>query len=676
MCGIAGYFDKNLKANTQIVNRMLTRIHHRGPDECGIYTNNNVGLGSVRLSVIDIAGGQQPMPNENLNLWIVYNGEVFNYIELRNELERKGHNFRTQSDTEVVIHLYEEYGEKCLSMLNGQFAFTIWDKNKNELFVARDRVGIKPLFYYHSTGLFVFGSEIKAIFEHPKVSRSILAEGINETFTFWSTITPSTVFENIKECPPGHYIKVSSRGIEVAKYWQLTFATKQNYFQGSFEDAVAKFDLLFHDAVKIRLQADVPVAAYLSGGIDSCVTTSYIKKISPNTLKTFSIGFAEKEFDESYFQNIASEYFNTSHTGFKCTAKEIAENLPKVVWHCEIPLLRTSPSPMYSLSKLVHNNNIKAVITGEGADELLAGYNIFKENKIRHFWSKYPDSRIRPLLLKKLYPYIPALQNANSNVLRMFFSYKLEETSSPIYSHLLRWKNTSNINRHLSLQMLDKLSSFNPYSNLLNNLNGNLEKLDPLAKAQFIEMSVFLSGYLLSSQGDRMGMANSVEGRYPFLDHRVIEFCASLPPDYKLKGLNEKVLLKTLMKGKLPFDILNRSKQAYRAPVVNCFLGEEAPEYVKEVLSPESLREANIFNPNSVSGLLRKMNSGKAYSEIDNMAITAIITTQLLYKQFIKEFRHLNSSELIDYNFRSELNYKGKNNVNKASILKEYSKIE
>ncbi len=641
MCGIAGYFDRSLKADTQTVNNMLTRIHHRGTDEYGIYTDDNIGIGSVKLRTKNIAEDQQPMSNEKSNLWIVCDGEVFNNTELRNELERKGHIFKTESDTEVIIHLYEEYGEKCLPMLNGQFAFIIWDNNKRELFMARDQIGIRPLFYYHSTNLFVFGSEIKAIFEHPKVSRSISAEGINETFTFWSTITPSTVFENIKECPPGHFIKVNNRQIEVNKYWQLAFATKENYFQGSLEDAVATFDLLFYDAVKIRMKTDVPVAAYLSGGIDSSIIAAYMKKINPGILKTFSVGFADKEFDESHFQNIVSKYFSTNHNGIRCTTKEIAENFPKVVWYSETPLLRTSPSPMYSLSKLVHDDNMKVVITGEGADELLAGYNIFKENKIRHFWSKFPNSKIRPLLLRKLYPYIPALQGTNLNILRMFYAYKLEETSSPIYSHLLRWKNTSNINKHLSSQMLEKLSSFDPYSNLLKNLNGNLDNLDPLAKAQYIEMSVFLSGYLLSSQGDRVGMANSVEGRYPFLDHRIIEFCISLPPDYKLKGLNEKALLKTLMKGKLPDEILNRPKQAYRAPIVSCFFGNDAPGYVKEVLSPEALLEANIFDPNSVSRLMNKMNSAKTYSEIDSMAITAIISTQLLYKQFIKEFEHL-----------------------------------
>jgi len=657
MCGIVGYIDKSERAKELLLNKMLTRIQHRGPDECGIYVDGNVGFGSVRLSIIDIIGGQQPLPNEDLNLWIVFNGEIFNYIELRKELEEKGHRFRTQSDTEVIVHLYEEFGESFVSKLNGQFVFSIWDKKNQALFLARDRVGIRPLYYYQTEDLFVYGSEIKAIFEHPKVIRKISTTGISEILTFWTTIPPNTVFENIKECPPGHYMKVEDGKIILKKYWELKFANKENYYSGSFEDAANEFSTLFEDAVRIRLRADVPVAAYLSGGIDSSITTAFIKKIEPKVLKTFSVGFTEKEFDETHYQNIASNYFGTNHVSFKCTTREVAENFPKVIWHTETPILRTSPSPMFSLSKKVRENNIKVVITGEGADEILAGYNIFKENKIRHFWAKDPKSRLRPLLLKKLYPYITALQNANPNALKMFFGYKLNETDSPIYSHLLRWNNSSNIKRHLSESILEELKSYDSYSNLLSSLNGELNDLDPLLKAQYLEMKIFLSGYLLSSQGDRMGMANSVEGRYPFLDHRVIEFCASLPPDFKLKGLNEKVLLKKMMKGKLPEEILNRPKQAYRAPILSSFLGEDAPEFVGDLLSEKALIESNIFNPQTVSKLLLKMNSGKAYSEIDNMAITAIISTQLLYRQFIKDFKYLSDDELIVCSVKSEANF-------------------
>lgn len=658
MCGIAGCIDKNAIIDKTIINKMLTRIHHRGPDECGIFVEDNVGFGSVRLSIIDLSGGQQHIPNEDLSLWIVFNGEIFNYIELRQELESAGHKFRTKTDTEVILHLYEEYGDGFLSKLNGQFVFSIWNRKTGEMFLARDRVGIRPLFYYYKDDLFVFGSEIKAIFEYPKVERKISEEGLAEIFTFWSALSPNTVFDGIKECPPGHYIKFCNSKITIQKYWDLNFATKNTYFSGSFDEAIAEFDKLFEDAVRIRLRADVPVAAYLSGGIDSSITTAYIKKIDPKILQTFSVGFTEKEFDETHYQEIASKYFNTRHTSFKCTEQEVAENFPDVIWHAEIPILRTSPSPMYSLSKLVRENNIKVVITGEGADEVLAGYNIFKENKIRRFWARDPKSSLRPLLLRKLYPYITALQDANPNVLKMFFGYKLNETDSPVYSHLLRWKNSSNLKNHFSSRIKDQLKDFNPVSNYLNEIGNSIDNLDPLAKAQYLEMKIFLSGYLLSSQGDRMGMANSVEGRYPFLDHRIVEFCASLPPDFKLNGLNEKVLLKRMMKGKLPEEILNRPKQAYRAPILSSFLGKNAPSFVKDLLSVESINEADMFNPESVNKLISKMNSGKAYSEVDNMAITAILSSQLIYRLFIRDFAYLKDDQLIDCVVKSEKNYK------------------
>lgn len=658
MCGIAGYFDRYNLTDHTVLNRMLTRIKHRGPDECGIYTDLNFGFGSVRLSIIDIATGQQPLPNSNLNLWIAFNGEIFNYIELREDLEEKGHQFRTQSDTEVIVHLYDEYGEDCLNLLNGQFAFAIWDKTKKEVFLARDRVGIRPLYYFYSPELFVFGSEIKAIFEHPKVERQISNQGLDEVFTYWTCISPNTVFRQIKECPPGHFIRIKDGDIKIKKYWQINFAKTNQYFKGSFDEAVSEFNKLFYDSIRIRLRADVPVAAYLSGGLDSSATTAFIKEIEPGILRTFSIGFTENEFDESEYQKLASEYFKTNHRNLKCSFIDIANHFEKVVWHSEMPLLRTAPTPMYILSELVRENSIKVVITGEGADELLGGYNIFKENEIRRFWAKFPNSKIRPLLLKKLYPYVKAFQNANPVMLRMFFAYGLTNTDSPIYSHLLRWKNTSNIKKHFSNTLKKQLKDNDDFSEVIKVLNEDFSDLDSLAKAQYLEILIFLSGYLLSSQGDRMGMANSVEGRYPFLDHRIIEFCATLPPEYKLKGLNEKVLLKKMMNGKMPEQILSRSKQAYRAPILESFLGNKTPGYVTEVLSKKYIEKAGIFNPISVEKLLSKVRSGKAYSEIDNMAITGIISTQLIYKQFISEFRYLRKSEMIKCSIRSESDFK------------------
>ena len=323
------------------------------------------------------------------------------------------------------------------------------------------------------------------------------------------------------------------------------------------------------------------------------------KTIEPGILNTFSIGFDEKDFDESIYQNEAVKYFNTTHKSFTCTSKEIAQYFPKVVWHSETPITRTAPTPMLLLSKLVRENNIKVVITGEGSDEILAGYNIFKEAKIRRFWASQPNSSIRPLLLTKLYPYLPQMKEANPNVLKMFFGYKLGDIENPLYSHILRWNNSNHIKKHLSDDLKVHLKDFSPIDKVLEKLPSNFGTWDSLAKSQWLETEIFMSGYLLSSQGDRMGMANSIEGRYPFLDYRVIEFCASLPADYKLHGLNEKHLLKRLLKGKIPENILNRSKQAYRAPIRSVFLSEDSPDYVKYFLSEEQTKKVGVFNYNS-----------------------------------------------------------------------------
>jgi len=380
----------------------------------------------------------------------------------------------------------------------------------------------------------------------------------------------------------------------------------------------------------------VEVAAYLSGGIDSAATVRYIKEIEPDVLNTFSITFGEKDFDESSYQSDAVKYFQTNHTSIQCTASDIAAAFPKVVWHSEIPIIRTAPAPMMMLSGLVRENGIKVVITGEGADEMLAGYNIFKESEVRRFWAKYPDSQIRPLLLTKLYPYLPQMKNANPNILKMFFGFKLEETENPVYSHLLRWNNGQHISKYFSPGSLNQVSGYDVKSEVSRLLPAGFENWGSLEKAQWLEATIFMSGYLLSSQGDRMGMANSIEGRYPFLDHRLIEFLATVPANFKLKGLREKYLLKKLVENKIPSSILERSKQAYRAPIASVFFGDNLPEEIKYAISDEYLKSTGLFSPESVQNLVAKVRRTGNATETENMAIASIVSTQLLNYQFIE----------------------------------------
>ncbi len=635
MCGVAGIIDYRSKANSiSAVESMLRAFNYRGPDESGIYHSAAATIGNVRLSIIDLLTGQQPLSDISGRYWIVFNGEIFNYVELREELTRKGIALKTHSDTEVLVNLYALYKEKCLGLLNGQFAFAIWDKVEEELFLARDRVGIRPLFYNVTNGIFSFASEIKALFEQKSVSRELRHESLSQVFTFWSTITPYTPFSNVFELSPGHYFKFSRKGIKIEQYWQLNF--KASLPGLTLEDAIEQFDELFTSAVRIRLRADVEVAAYLSGGIDSSTTVAYIKDIEPGILNTFSIGFAEKDFDESTFQSEAVKYLNTNHKSITCSSADIAGYFPKVIWHSETPVTRTAPTPMLILSRLVRDNNIKVVITGEGSDEILAGYDIFREAMIRRFWAAQPGSAIRPLLLKKIYPDIPHLRNASPNILKMFFGFKLEDINNPFYSHLLRWNNANHIKKHFSDHIREEINAYDPLTDLQERLPKNFADISPLAKSQWLETTVFMSGYLLSSQGDRMAMANSVEGRYPFLDYRIIEFCSGLPDKFKLNGLNEKYLLKKLMKGRIPDGILKRPKQPYRAPISSVFLSKDRPEYVKEMLSESYITKSGIFSFESISSMLSKIEKTGTASEVDNMALTAIISTHLLHHQFIE----------------------------------------
>ena len=643
MCGVAGIIDFRGKSDSiPAVKEMLRSFSYRGPDESGIYHSPIATIGNVRLSIIDLATGQQPLSDTSGRYWIVFNGEIFNYIELREDLDKKGVKLKTHSDTEVLVNLFALYGEKCLNLLNGQFAVAIWDIKEKKLFIARDRVGIRPLFFTVANGVLYFASEIKALLGNKDVRRELNPENLTQIYTFWTSITPNTPFRDISELSPGHYMVYSRKGLSVHKFWELSFNNSNP--DVSLSDALEGFNELFTNAVRIRLRADVEVAAYLSGGIDSSTTVAYIKDIEPGVLNTFSIGFEDKDFDESRYQEEAVRYLNTNHRAISCTSKDIANEFPRVVWHSETPLTRTAPTPMLILSKLVRDNNIKVVITGEGSDEILAGYDIFREAIIRRFWASQPSSSLRPTLLKRIYPDIPHLRNASPNILKMFFGYRLEDTDNPLYSHLLRWNNSNHIKKHFSENLREKVNGYDPLADLSGRLPKSFMEWSPLARAQWLETTVFMSGYLLSSQGDRMAMANSVEGRYPFLDYRVIEYCSSLPDRLKLNGLNEKYLLKKLMAGRIPESIVKRPKQPYRAPISSVFMGMGRPDYVDEMLSEKMTRNAGIFNYESVGALVSKIKKAGTGSEMDNMVITSVISTHLVYSQFIEkkdsEFRN------------------------------------
>ena len=408
MCGIAGVL--NLKEpgsiSSDLIEKMISTLYHRGPDESGIYLDDWIGLGHTRLSIIDLSSGTQPIHNEDETLWIVYNGEVFNYPELKQDLLNKGHRFYTTTDTEVILHLYEEEGPTCLDLLNGQFAIAIWDLRKKELFLARDRVGIRPLYYTIQGDSVIFASEIKAIFMEEKIPREIDPIAIDQIFTFWSTLPNRTIFKGINELSPGHFLKASQDNVTIKKYWDIPFRPPEEQLNWTRDDVCQEIKELLKDAVRIRLRADVPVGCYLSGGLDSSGVTALVLRNFNSEVRTFGICFEEEIFDESDHQRLMVSFLNANHRALLATNEKIGASFPDVIWHCEKPMLRTAPVPLFLLSQLVNQNGIKVVITGEGADEVFGGYNIFREAKVRRFWSEQPESKIRASLIGRLYPYI------------------------------------------------------------------------------------------------------------------------------------------------------------------------------------------------------------------------------------------------------------------------------
>jgi len=467
MCGIAGII--NLKQPRPItpesLKRMVSIQQHRGPDESGAYLDDHIGLAQARLSIIDLGGGTQPIHNEDKSLWIIYNGEVFNYPELREKLVKLGHKFYTSSDTEVILHLYEEIGVECLNELNGQFAIAIWNSNTKTLFLARDRVGIRPLFYTVQNERLYFASEIKSIFANNEITRSLDPQSLDQVFTFWTTLPEKTIFNNINELPPAHYMIVSEEGIFTKQYWHLPFFNNEQVNDNRSDDLVDEVSETFMDAVKIRLRADVPVGSYLSGGLDSSGITETVKNNFNNELRSFGIRFENEDYDEGSYQNEMVDYLKVNHSEITASNNDIGSNLEDVLWHTEKPLLRTGPIPLYLLSNLVNQSGYKVVLTGEGADEIFGGYNIFKEAKIRKFWAKDPDSKLRPLLLARLYPYI-FKDNRLNPTLTAFFKSGIDNPEDPFFSHQIRWKNTGKIKTFFSEQIKNSTENYNGFEEL------------------------------------------------------------------------------------------------------------------------------------------------------------------------------------------------------------------
>jgi len=629
MCGIAGILrgtnGRSLRGDELAA--MIKPLQHRGPDGTGFYRDAEAGLAHARLSIIDLADGAQPIANEDESVQVVLNGEIFNYVELRAELQRAGHGFRTHSDTEVLVHLYEDLGERFVERLNGQFAIALWDARRKKLVLARDRAGIRPLFYTEFAGGLAFASEVKSLLALPGVERALDPQALAEICTYWAPLAPRTVFRGVSTLPPGH-ILVAERGERrISAYWRWEFPDHHAESRRSEDDLAEELLALLTDAVRLQLRADVPVGSYLSGGLDSSLVAALASR-SINHLRTFSLTFEDPAFDESAYQASMTRSLSARHTSIQCRRGDIAASFPRAIVHAETPIVRTAPVPLMLLSGHVLARGYRVVLTGEGADEVFGGYDLFKEAKVRRFCARSPGSASRRRLFERLYPWLkhpPAFSPAEG-----------QHLDRPWFGHLPRWTSTARTSRFFSASMRESLAGWDAFRAIEATLPERMSRWSPLARDQYIEATTLLPGYLLCSQGDRMAMANSVEGRFPFLDHRVIEFANALPPRMKVRGLVEKYLLKRVARGLVPDAIRERPKQPYRAPDSESFFENGKPvEYVAEMFSPRALRDAGYFDPDATTRLFEKCRAGRAIGFADNMAFVAILSTMLVHHHFI-----------------------------------------
>jgi len=646
MCGIAGIVDlggSGEPIDREALLRMAGALQHRGPDEVGLYRDLRAGFVHTRLAIVDLATGQQPLSNEDSSIWIVFNGEIFNHVELRKELGQLGHRFRTQSDTEVMVHAYEAWGENAFARFNGQWAAALWDERRAKLVLSRDPFGICPLFIHEDHGILTFASEVKAIFaSNARIERRFDPRGLDQTFTFWSIVPPQGIFTGIQELEPGHVRTYEEGTVRDHAYYMPRFpalGADGARFRGTLEDAVAAVRDALDKATRLRLlRSDVPVGSYLSGGLDSSLVAALGRRLNAGEFHTFSLRFEDAEYDETEYQRAVSAHLGSEHHDIVVTRKQIGAAFPEVIYHTERPILRTAPAPLFYLSRFVREHGIKVVLTGEGADEMFAGYDLFREGKVRRFWARDPTSQRRARALECLYPYLARSPVAQRAMAQKFFGRDLARHAEPGFAHGLRWSGAAALQRLYSAAHRAAPVREDVVERLLASLPADLPTWGPLQQDQYLEIRTLLAGYLLSSQGDRMLMAHSVEGRFPFLDPDVAALAHGLPAEYKLRVLDEKHVLKRAARDLVPSAILARKKQPYRAPDALSFSGPDAPPYLGDLLHPRAVADAGVFEPGLVAQLWAKCraHSGDSqFSNADNMALVGVISTQLVHQQFI-----------------------------------------
>lgn len=639
MCGLAGVYERaGEAADRSLLLAMAGELRHRGPDGTGLYADGRLGMVNTRLAIVDLAGGDQPLSDERGRFWAMQNGEIYNHVELRSELERLGHAFATTSDTEVIAHAYAEWGVDCLRHFNGDFAIAVWDRERRELFLARDRFGVRPLFLAEYGGDVCFASEAKALLRHPRSRRELDPVAIADTFTLWTPLPDRSAFAGIRELPPAHYVVVGPDGMgPLTRWWDLEFAPDEST---SEDELVEQVEALLVDAIRIRLRADVPVATYLSGGLDSSAMAAIAaRQLQDDTLFAFGVGFADERYDESAEQDAIARELGTVFRRTVVDAAAIAEVFPRAVELAEKPLLRTAPAPLLRLSGAVQDAGLKVVLTGEAADELFGGYDIFREDKVRRFWARDPSSQLRPLLLRRLNRWLATDPARAGGFLTRFYARDLEAVDDPLYSHRLRFANTGRCLRLLAPAVLEAAArEGDAAARLVRSLPAQFDDFSPLAKAQYLETVTFFEGYLLHSQGDRMLMGHSIEGRFPFVDVRLAELAARLPDSLRLRGLKEKYALRRAVAPYLDESIRSRPKVPYRAPIREVFFGERRPDYVGDLLRPDRIEETGLFDPAAVARVTAKFEAAQdgGVSETDEMALVGAVSLLLLHERMVR----------------------------------------
>ena len=629
MCGINGIALSSRSGRSvdpRVLERMRDVITHRGPDEAGIFVDANIGLGHRRLSIVDVASGHQPMTNEDGALQIIYNGEVYNHADYRDELEARGHVYHTHCDTETILHLYEEHGHGCVNYLRGMFAFAIWDGKKKELFIARDRLGVKPLYYFHADdGSLYFGSEIKTIFQASDLKPEINFHALPDYLANHATSGEETLYHRVKRLLPGHTLVWRDGKVEINKYWDVSFSKTADQTR-SDKDFIAEWYELFRTSVRLRLMADVPLGMFLSGGIDSSAIAAVMSGMVDEPIKTFSVAFAEREANELAYARIVAEAYKTNHHEVVVSPEEFFHTLPKLVWHEDEPLAHPSSVALYFVS-LLASQHVKVVLTGEGSDELLAGYGRYRKTILnlslgKHYWNLTPNvvrgvvssgikglptSRMRQKLLRSFLGVAPDIESIYFDNFAVF--------PLAMQADLL------------SNEAVEQIGRIDPYAGVRTAL-AETDAQSLLDRLLYTDIKTYLHELLMKQ--DQMSMATSVESRVPFLDHKLVEFTCSLPERLKLRGGTTKYILRESMKGVLPEAILSRSKMGFPVPIAAWFRGAYRSVIDEYVLSERAMSRG-LFNSDFVRDLVNRHQSG---AENHDERLWALVNFEIWQRQF------------------------------------------